>query len=414
MQQGRKLGMKKVIIFIGIISIFLITTSIPADAKKKKTFGCRSIFSGKVRIVSNPRQCRFFEVPVVIPILHPRWIPGPPGPPGPQGEIGPAGPQGPEGPQGPPGSQGLQGVQGPAWVPPEQQCEGGTVLVGFNADGSLICDPINFPPVAKVQADPSAGVVDFAIAFDGSGSFDLDGDLPLSFYWDFGDGENSTDESPMHVFTDSGTYTVTLTVRDARGASSSEASLPLLKVSDQPPTPNARGDLVISEIMKNPTRTEGVAQYFEIFNPTATPFTLLGCIISDNDSDSHEIELDVVVEPGAFATLAASAAAFPNPVPPPDYVAPDYVYRSDDQPNPPILDETDKVILTCNDTVIDEVAYDGFFPKEPGASMNLDPGALDADANDLESNWCDTRPSDDTLSGGDIGTPGTDNSSCFP
>jgi hypothetical protein len=415
--------MKKVIIFIGIISIFLIATSIPAYAKKKGHFGCRSIFSGKVRMVSNPRQCRFFEIPVFIPISHPPGIPGPPGPPGPPGEPGPAGPQGPQGeigpagPQGsqgeigPAGPQGPQGEQGPPGVPPGQQCDAGTVLVGFNVDGGLICDPINFPPIAKVQADPSAGVIGHAITFV-SGSFDLDGDLPLSFNWDFGDGESSLDESPMHAFTDPGTYTVTLIVTDSRGASS-EASL-ALEVSDQPPAPNAHGDLVISEIMKNPTRTEGVAEYLEIFNPTATPFTLFGCTISDNDSDSHEIEIDVVVEPGAFATLAASAEAFPNPDPPPApaFVDPDYVYRSFVQPFAFFLDATDEVILTCNGTVIDEVAYDSLFPNLPGASMNLDPDALDADANDLDSNWCNTPLSDDTLGGGDVGTPGTDNGNC--
>ncbi len=387
--------MKKAIIFIGLISIFLIATSIPAYAKKTVKFGCRSIFSGRVRMVSNPRQCRFFEFPVVIQILDPPGIPGPPGPPGPPGETGPAGPQGPQGEQGLPG------------VPPGQQCDAGPVLVGFNADGGLICDSINFPPIAKAQADPSAGVVGFAIAFDSSGSLDLDGDTPLSFNWDFGDGESSSDESPMHAFTDPGIYTVTLIVTDFRGASS-EASL-ALEVSDQPPAPTAHGDLVISEIMKNPTRTEGVAQYFEIFNPTTSPFTLLDCIFSDNQSNSHVIELDVVVEPGAFATLAASAEAFPNPDPPPAFVDPDYVYR----PNPPILNATDEVILTCSGTVIDEVAYDSFFPNLPGASMNLDPGALDADANDLDSNWCNTPLSDDTLGGGDVGTPGTDNGNCF-
>jgi hypothetical protein len=282
--------------------------------------------------------------------------------------------------------------------------------VGFDAGGGLICDQINFPPIAKAQADPSPGIVNFPIVFDKSGSLDLDGDTPLSYKWDFGDGESSEEESPVHTFTDPGTYTVTLIVTDSRGASS-EVSL-ALEVLDQPPAPNAHGDLVISEIMKNPSRTEGVAEYFEIFNPTATPFTLLGCIISDNDGDSHEIELDVVVGPGAFATLAASAEAFPNPDPPPGFVDPDYVYRSFAQPFPPSLDDTDEVILTCNGTVIDEVVYDSMFPNLPGASMNLDPAALDADANDLASNWCNTPTSDDTLGGGDVGTPGIDNGNC--
>jgi PKD repeat protein len=418
MQEGRKLGMKKVIILIGLISIFLIATSIPAYAKKPDKFGCRAIFSGKVRVVSSPRHCRFFEFPIIIPIIVP-GLPGPPGPPGPPGEPGPTGPQGPQGdvgPAGPTGPEGPRGEQGPAWEPPGQQCDDGTVLVGFNADGSLICDPINFPPIAQAQADPSTGVVDSAITFDGSGSFDLDGDEPLSFLWEFGDNGTSTEESPVHTYSTAGIFTVTLIVTDTRDATSAPITMEVEIQEDLGPvSPTEHGDLVISEIMKNPGRTNGVAQYFEIFNPTTTPFTLHDCIISDN-SESHVInDMDFVVEPGAFATLAVSGEAFPNPDPPPApaFVDPDYVYR----PNPLILAETDEVILTCNDTVIDEVAYVASFPFPPanGTSMNLDPGALDADANDLGSNWCDTQLSDDTLGtpgSGDVGTPGTDNGNC--
>ncbi len=409
--------MKKVIIFIGLISIFLITTSIPAYAKKTVKFGCRSIFSGRVRMVSNPRQCRFFEFPVVIQKIDPPGIPGPPGPPGPQGEPGPAGPQGeigldgpqgPEGPQGPPGFQGPQGEQGPPGVPPEQQCEGGTVLVGFYANGDLICDPINFPPIAKAQASPLAGIAPLQVNFDAGESFDLDGVLQLLYLWDFGDGTTSTEESPVHTFTSVENFKVTLTVTDPGGAESTPTTLYVDVMEDfGPVTPSAEGDLVISEIMKDPSaQGETVGEYFEIFNPTATPFTLLGCIISDNESDSHEIELDVVVEPGAFATLAVSAAAFPNP---------DYVYRSLVPPSLTFfLDNVeDEVILTCNSTVIDEVAYNNSFPNVPGASMNLDPGALDENLNDDGFNWCETpKVPANLFSPGDYGTPGASNVDC--
>ncbi|MFO7828231.1 MAG: PKD domain-containing protein [Bacteroidales bacterium] len=38
-----------------------------------------------------------------------------------------------------------------------------------------------------------------------------------TYAWDFGDGETSTEESPTHVFTESGTYTVKLTVTNTAG-----------------------------------------------------------------------------------------------------------------------------------------------------------------------------------------------------
>ncbi len=393
--------MKKVIIFIGLISIFLIATSIPAFAKKHVKFGCRSIFRGKVRMVSNFRQCRFFEFPVVIPILDPPGISGPSGLMGPQGEIGPAGPTGPEGPQGPPG---VQGPPGPPGVPPNQLCPAGTFLVGIGAEGGLICDKINFPPVAKAQADPPTGLVPLIVSFDAGESIDLDGDFPLSFLWDFGDGGSSTEESPMHTYSTAGIFTATLTVTDSRGAASAPITLEVEVQEDLGPvTPTSHGDLVISEIMIDTTAVnENVGQYFEIYNPNSTPFTVLGCIISDDDTDIHEIAEDVVIEPGAFATLAVSAAAVPNP---------DYVYNLPSLTF--FLDENaDEVILTCNGTLIDEVAYDTSFPNLPGASMNLDPDALDADANDFGNNWCNTPPLADTLPDRDVGTPGADNGNC--
>lgn len=39
----------------------------------------------------------------------------------------------------------------------------------------------------------------------------------VSFFWDFGDGNVSTDENPLHNYQESGSYTVTLTVLDEQG-----------------------------------------------------------------------------------------------------------------------------------------------------------------------------------------------------
>ena len=39
----------------------------------------------------------------------------------------------------------------------------------------------------------------------------------LSYAWDFGDGNSSTDPNPIHLYSQSGNYTVTLTVTDTCG-----------------------------------------------------------------------------------------------------------------------------------------------------------------------------------------------------
>jgi PKD repeat protein len=44
----------------------------------------------------------------------------------------------------------------------------------------------------------------------------------LSWLWDFGDGASSTEQSPTHVYTQPGNYTVKLTVTDANNDSRTE------------------------------------------------------------------------------------------------------------------------------------------------------------------------------------------------
>ncbi|MFC7314168.1 PKD domain-containing protein [Salinirubellus salinus] len=69
-------------------------------------------------------------------------------------------------------------------------------------------------PVAVVGSDVT--VDQFTdVRFDGSGSSD---NIDIaSFEWDFGDGETATGESVTHYYDTPGTFTATLTVRDAAG-----------------------------------------------------------------------------------------------------------------------------------------------------------------------------------------------------
>ena len=71
------------------------------------------------------------------------------------------------------------------------------------------------PPVANFDI-PSNVSVNQTIVFNASSSFDEDGVI-VSYYWDFGDGENDSGVSPSHVYKDSGKYNVTLVVTDNNG-----------------------------------------------------------------------------------------------------------------------------------------------------------------------------------------------------
>ena len=88
----------------------------------------------------------------------------------------------------------------------------------------------NRAPVAK--AGPNQSVrVDQVVAFDGSASFDPDGD-PLTYLWNFGDGTPLVSGAiAEHVYARPGLYTVTLTVRDRTVSASASSSV---TVNDTP------------------------------------------------------------------------------------------------------------------------------------------------------------------------------------
>jgi len=63
----------------------------------------------------------------------------------------------------------------------------------------------------SISATPNNGTAPLTVSFtsDVSG-----GTRPYTFYWDFGDGNTSTEEDPTHTYDQSGIYTVQLTVTD--------------------------------------------------------------------------------------------------------------------------------------------------------------------------------------------------------
>ncbi|MDH7592931.1 MAG: NosD domain-containing protein [Methanomicrobiales archaeon] len=68
-------------------------------------------------------------------------------------------------------------------------------------------------PFAQFSANITSGNPPLAVQFlDESDCID-----PLSWYWDFGDGNTSTEPSPLHVYPSVGTYSVALRVANASG-----------------------------------------------------------------------------------------------------------------------------------------------------------------------------------------------------
>ncbi|MBN1802094.1 MAG: PKD domain-containing protein, partial [Candidatus Lokiarchaeota archaeon] len=84
----------------------------------------------------------------------------------------------------------------------------------YNA--TIVVTPIvaDLYPYASFKANATIIVQGQFVSFEFNGD---EGDGSLTFYWDFGDETSSTDENPIHRFTNVGKYNVTLLVRDVDG-----------------------------------------------------------------------------------------------------------------------------------------------------------------------------------------------------
>lgn len=81
--------------------------------------------------------------------------------------------------------------------------------------------PPNRPPVALFSFSPTNPWVGQTVVFT-SNSYDPDfGDFIVQHFWNFGDGFTATGQTAFHAYLSPGTFMVTLTVTDSRGASSS-------------------------------------------------------------------------------------------------------------------------------------------------------------------------------------------------
>jgi hypothetical protein len=68
-------------------------------------------------------------------------------------------------------------------------------------------------PHAVIKADRTVVNINTPVYFDSNGSYDVDGEIK-SRIWDFGDGNNSGGIVNSHIYSQSGVYTVILTIRD--------------------------------------------------------------------------------------------------------------------------------------------------------------------------------------------------------
>ena len=169
-----------------------------------------------------------------------------------------------------------------------------------------------------------------------------------------------------------------------------------------------RGDVVITEIMKDPSFVSDAAgEWFELYNPTTKTRNIAGWRLLDLGSNKHTIDNGgnlLLIGPGQRLVLGIDADPALN-----GGVQVDYEYSSFTLGN-----SADSILLVArNGVLVDQVDYDDgiFWPDTPGTALNLDPAAMDALLNDDPVNWCDAT-TQISATNTDHGTPGTANDVC--
>ncbi len=97
-----------------------------------------------------------------------------------------------------------------AW-PPTYPGPCDTVDYGQYEDYAVVLKEPTVKPIARFKAIPDE-TCDGVVQFQDQSLY-----LPTSWHWDFGDGNTSTQQNPVHTYTSSGTYTVELVVGNANG-----------------------------------------------------------------------------------------------------------------------------------------------------------------------------------------------------
>jgi hypothetical protein len=90
----------------------------------------------------------------------------------------------------------------------------------------------NQNPVAVATASKSQASVNESITFDGSQSYDNDGQIS-QYLWEFGDGNSSTQAMVTHSYSNSGTFNIKLTVTDNLGATGTATGQIIIGGSNQ-------------------------------------------------------------------------------------------------------------------------------------------------------------------------------------
>jgi len=188
---------------------------------------------------------------------------------------------------------------------------------GANATASATKTILNQSPVASFTESAETVYTGETITFNASGSYDADGTI-TSYLWDFGDGTNATGIIVDHAYTDNGNYTVTLTVTDDDGATTTVTSTKT--VLNRPPvasfTESAETVLTGETITFNATNSYdpdgSIVSYFWDFGDGSNA---TGVVVDHSyaDDGNYTVTLTVTDDDGATSVSTSTKTIMNRP-----------------------------------------------------------------------------------------------------
>jgi PKD repeat protein len=159
----------------------------------------------------------------------------------------------------------------------------------------------NEPPEAIIGVKEE-GLTGEEIKFDGSDSTDSDGGA-LTYLWNFGDGETSSEPTPTHVFNKSGKYKIKLTVADKLAAIGEKTANLTIKTSNSSSAEitvayNGKPGIIINEFIPNPAGADE-SEWIELKNIAAYEINLADWQIDDakDGSRPYAIPEGTIIKP---------------------------------------------------------------------------------------------------------------------
>jgi PKD repeat protein len=169
----------------------------------------------------------------------------------------------------------------------------------INVLGETTATLVITPPIAALSADVMIGTTATTFNFtDGSTG------TPASWDWNWGDGTaHGTTQNPSHGYISNGNYTVTLTVTDANGWTSS-ASLEIIVSDDITPENNAPTAVISANGL---SATSGFAPLPVDFSADVSTVSLYEWDFGDGSTSTEEAPSHIFTSPGTYeVTLTVS------------------------------------------------------------------------------------------------------------